>query len=374
MKILIVNNNMQIGGIQKSLLNLLNSVHDDYDITLLLFSDYGVLLKDVPSNVNVVFADERTKVLGTPWNSLKKTPKMLFCKFYSKIICRLKGKDAALNFLFKKQRKITGFDAVISFSHCTPEKTLSIGTPEFVLNCTESDNKICFIHCDYIHSNTCSEHNNRIYSRFDRIACCSESVRKNFLQMIPELENRTFAVRNFYDMSIVEQAKDNPYCYDDNYVNLISVARLSEEKGILRAVKTLADANRKDIRYFVVGSGPQENEIKEYICRHNLQDNVFLLGEMKNPYRYMLNADYLLVPSYHEAAPMVFDEANILNLPVISTKTTSACEMLTKFDLIVEEFDNKSFHDIKKTAKTKFFDKDMSLLTKAFNDIIAKSV
>lgn len=340
MKILIVNNNMQIGGIQKSLLNLLNSVHDDYDITLLLFSDYGVLLKDVPSNVNVVFADERTKVLGTPWNSLKKTPKMLFYKFYSKIICRLKGKDAALNFLFKKQRKITGFDAIISFSHCTPEKDLSIGTPEFVLNCTESDNKICFIHCDYIHSETCSTHNNNIYKRFDKIACCSESVKKNFLQMIPELTDKSFAVRNFYDLSVVEQAKDNPYKYDNNYINLVSVARLSEEKGILRAIKAIAQSNRQDLRYYVVGYGPQENEINEYIEKNGLSDRVFLLGEKKNPYRYMAKADYLLVPSYHEAAPMVFDEANMLNLPVISTNTTSAREMLTATDIIDDDVEN----------------------------------
>ena len=59
-----------------------------------------------------------------------------------------------------------------------------------------------------------------------------------------------------------------------------------------------------------------------------MEEQVFFLGEQKNPYRYMLNADYLLVPSLHEAAPMVFDEANIIGLPIISTNTTSAHEMV----------------------------------------------
>ena len=36
-RILIVNNNMHIGGVQKALLNLLQTLHADYDITLLLF-------------------------------------------------------------------------------------------------------------------------------------------------------------------------------------------------------------------------------------------------------------------------------------------------------------------------------------------------
>lgn len=36
-RILIVNNNMHIGGVQKSLLNLLTDIHGRYDVTLLLF-------------------------------------------------------------------------------------------------------------------------------------------------------------------------------------------------------------------------------------------------------------------------------------------------------------------------------------------------
>jgi len=36
-RILIVNNNMHIGGVQKALVNLLYEIHNDYEITLLLF-------------------------------------------------------------------------------------------------------------------------------------------------------------------------------------------------------------------------------------------------------------------------------------------------------------------------------------------------
>ena len=47
-RILIVNNNMHIGGVQKALLNLLQTLHADYDITLLLFYRGGALLNEVP--------------------------------------------------------------------------------------------------------------------------------------------------------------------------------------------------------------------------------------------------------------------------------------------------------------------------------------
>ena len=40
-KILIVNNNLDMGGIQKSLVNLVKEVYEEYDITLLLFRKSG---------------------------------------------------------------------------------------------------------------------------------------------------------------------------------------------------------------------------------------------------------------------------------------------------------------------------------------------
>ena len=53
-KLLIVNNNLHIGGVQKALLNLLDEIAGDYEITLLLFSDCGALRGRVPDGVRVI--------------------------------------------------------------------------------------------------------------------------------------------------------------------------------------------------------------------------------------------------------------------------------------------------------------------------------
>ena len=42
----------------------------------------------------------------------------------------------------------------------------------------------------------------------------------------------------------------------------------------------------------------------------------------------MKNADILLIASYHEAAPLVIDEAISLGVPVLSTATTSSDDMI----------------------------------------------
>ena len=63
-RILIVNNNMHIGGVQKALLNLLQTLHADYDITLLLFYRGGALLNEVPSDVHVCAAGGAFRYFG----------------------------------------------------------------------------------------------------------------------------------------------------------------------------------------------------------------------------------------------------------------------------------------------------------------------
>ena len=68
---------------------------------------------------------------------------------------------------------------------------------------------------------------------------------------------------------------------------------------------------------------------------------VFFMGEKVNPYAYMKNADYLLVPSYHEAAPLVFDEAKCLGLKIITTDTVSAKELVgTDYGIVCENEDS----------------------------------
>ena len=58
-----------------------------------------------------------------------------------------------------------------------------------------------------------------------------------------------------------------------------------------------------------------------------------MVGNKENPYTYLKNADALLVPSFNEAAPMVFGESAVLGVPIVTTETCSAIEMVEKRDL-----------------------------------------
>ena len=54
------------------------------------------------------------------------------------------------------------------------------------------------------------------------------------------------------------------------------------------------------------------------ISDHSVENEVICLGNKTNPYPYFKVADLLVSTSSSEACPMIFNEAKILNLPVMA--------------------------------------------------------
>ena len=63
-KIIIVNNNMKVGGVQKSLCNLLWAIEGRYDVTLCLFKKTGAYVETLPPSVRVIEARGLYRYLG----------------------------------------------------------------------------------------------------------------------------------------------------------------------------------------------------------------------------------------------------------------------------------------------------------------------
>lgn len=333
-KILIVNNNMDSGGIQKSLINLLKAAADEYEITLMLFSKTGALLPQVPPAVRVTTPGRRYRMLGLDRTALRAYPALYLVKGVLTIAAKLLGRHTAMRLLGSFQRPITGYDAAVSFSHLTGSKQFLNGCGDFVLDQVDARRKLCWLHCDYGGSGYQSEENNRLYCAFDRIVCVSESVRERFVSLNPAAAGKTTVLRNFPDRDILSRSRENPVLYDSERIHLLSVARLSPEKGLNRAAEALAACGRTDLCWHIVGDGPERERLQAQCAMMGIADRVEFCGEQENPYRYMAGADYLLAPSVHEAAPIVFDEAHALGLPIIATETLSARELLRDSDRI----------------------------------------
>ncbi len=333
-KILIVNNNLHMGGVQKALVNLLNEVSGDYDITLLLFYDGGELRESVPDRVKIITASGAFRYLGMSRSDARDPVELAVRNLYAGI-GRVFGMDRLLKLLFPFQRMITGYDIVISFLHSGRRRVFYGGCNEFVLRCVSAKRKITFLHCDYSKIRADSPYNRKIYSQFERIIACSDGCRQAFLHVMPEYSGKTAVVKNFQCFtSIKHMAEISPVSLPEDGLNILTVARFGKEKGILRAIEAIDKlGGNYALRYFIIGDGIQFREAENMIGDLNLKGRVILLGSMDNPYGYMQAADLLLIPSVSEAAPMVIMEAACLGTPILSTETSSAQEMIAECKL-----------------------------------------
>lgn len=323
---------MHIGGVQKALVNLLKEIASDYDVTLLLFYAGGKLLRDVPENVRIISACSALRCWGATREDID-GPWLRFSRTISAAITRIAGRKWICRILFPFQEKLSGYDVAISYLHSGDDHVFYGGCNEFVLHCVEAKKKVTFLHCDYEKIHAASRYNANIYRSFDAIAACSAGCKEAFLMSFPELAKKVQIVHNCHDyLQIRHDADYAPISFSRSVVNILTISRLGREKGVLRGIQAMADLKKagKQVHYFIIGNGVEYPEAVKLVRQLGLEATVTLLGEMENPYGYLRAADLLLIPSFSEAAPMVIGEAAYLGTPVLSTRTSSADEMIIK--------------------------------------------
>lgn len=331
-KIIIISNNLHIGGVQKALVNLLWNIRGRYDVTLLLFSKGGEYLQEIPPEVKLITTPSAYRFLGMTRSDVHCFGDKIGRSFFA-AISRLFGRKYAIALMRIGQKKLNGYDVAISYLHNAGDKAFFGGCNDFLLNHVRAETKITFLHCDYIRSGANTPDNNRMYTRFDVIAACSQGCADTFLKCNPELAKKVVIVPNCHRFDDIRgKALEEPVRLSNKKLNIVTIARLGNEKGVERALMAIADLGTKKelLQYYVIGDGVQRKVIEQLIKENGLATCVTLCGSLANPYGYLKAADLLLIPSYSEAAPLVVGEAVCLGTPILSTETSSAREMIEK--------------------------------------------
>ena len=324
---------MNVGGIQKSLLELLKALSKEgrYDVSLFLCHKAGDYLEQIPEEIHILQENPYAKITEIPLSQCKQMGMRFYCRrLMCSIWSKCFGKAIPAKLLCKRIGKIEGiYDVAISFVQPIEDKAFCALTNEIVLDCAIAKKKATFIHCDFGAYGGNTKRNRNLYRRFHAIATVSDSVGHRFMQIVPDQASKVQTVYNFCDSKqIYELAQKEPVEYERPCI--ITVARLSEEKGLLRCVPLFARLRDQGISFewHIVGGGNLLKPLQDAIQTHGLEKMIILEGQQINPYRYIRNADYFLLPSYHEAAPMVYDEAMVLQVPFLTTRTLSAKELV----------------------------------------------
>ena len=165
----------------------------------------------------------------------------------------------------------------------------------------------------------------KTYSRMDLIICPSQHHRNKLVQghiCDPEI---------LYYMPNFLPEETEFYSGDPNGAYYLYVGRLSEEKGIMTLLQAFRRAKVKRPLY-IVGSGPQEEAIRQYIQRHNMQTTVKMLGYMTgNDLKQIVSSAYcVILPSECcENAPYSIMEAQAMGRPAIVSDNGGLPELVT---------------------------------------------
>jgi glycosyltransferase involved in cell wall biosynthesis len=114
---------------------------------------------------------------------------------------------------------------------------------------------------------------------------------------------------------------------------LVSVGRLSEQKGQLLLIEALGQLAREGAEFelVLVGDGELRPQVEAAIAQHNLTERVHITGWASGDEvrEHLLSARAMLLPSFAEGLPVVIMEALGLGRPVLSTYVAGIPELVT---------------------------------------------
>ncbi len=117
---------------------------------------------------------------------------------------------------------------------------------------------------------------------------------------------------------VIDQFKSNDFRRsNNNIINLIMVARFSEQKDHVTLFNALKDIDKNNWKLSLVGKGPLLDRLKKLAVDYKIDENISFLGERDDVPQLLLSADIFLLISNWEGYPLSILEAMSAGLPCI---------------------------------------------------------
>ena len=199
----------------------------------------------------------------------------------------------------------------------------------------------------------------KFYHKIDKVVCQSAYMQQDLVAYYHFPLSRTVIINNAVEVPAVEisqPVKDKPAI-----PVFITVARLSEEKGLDRILRSLAKLDIPFL-YHIVGEGPMRPQLQALINELALQSKVSLAGSSSAPFSSIENPDLFLMGSHYEGFPNVLLEANALGIPVVAFNAPGGiAEVIREREngLLVEDGNEAAFANAIKEALLGNFNREL---------------
>lgn len=356
--ILILMPSMFIGGAERSLIGLLDSIdYTKYNIDLFLNRHEGEFLNLISEKVNLLPQTDAYTNFDRPIKDV------LFSKNFKYGIARLKAKaDMRKNVKLGNEHNVWSSLQFIS-NRLTPllpnidkEYDLAInflGIADVLGQKVKAKKKLAWIHTDYTKLVPNKKLDMDTYSKVDYIVTVSKDCENQFLSVYPMLKDKSLVVENILSEKFIrEQANekivDDKFEFNNDQIKLVSIGRFTDAKNFdnIPQICKLILEKGIDVKWYIIGFGGEEVLIRQKIKEFDMEQHVIILGKKENPYPYIQACDIYVQPSRYEGKAVAVREAQILNKPVVITDfETSKSQLTDGFDGVIVPMDNEGCSD-----------------------------
>ena len=301
-RIAIFQSELGVGGIQKSIVNLLNSIdYDEFQVDLYLSRKDKFWDISFPEKLNIYY--------------LKPTPRI-----YSFLPFDLSKKLLRYDFEGRGE-----YDLAIDFN--SYQVSCAVGALT-----VPAKRRVMWIH-NNVKIKLENEWKYRVlwnffkgkFKYYDGFVPVSNALTEPFRAMSGVSDKPFTVIENLIN---VEEIKDKMAIkpdgleLDESCINFVALGRLCHQKGydIMLGEFAKACEKRDNIRLYIIGDGPDREALEEQCGRLGVKDKVYFLGHRENPYSIMARMDAFISTSRYEGQPLNIMEAMVVGLPLYCSK------------------------------------------------------
>ncbi len=317
---------LRMGGIERVLMEVLNNLNQKkYNISLIIEDNSGeenIFIKDIPNYVELYFLKSKEMIEKTHYHRTRK--KNIYNKImYNYLMAKEHSyvKNETKNVLKKIKTKHGSVDVFLDYDW---------GARRYVED-LEAKKKIVWIHNSIpklLKKESKIKRFGKNLDKYDKVVAICDDMKNEMEKIYPYLQGKIERVYNPFNFNrILSLAEDTSELnehqkelIDKNYV--VAVSRLDmvqkDFRTLILGFKNAVERGIKENLY-IIGDGPDKDKISILIKENNLQNRVYLIGRMSNPYIWMKKSQIFVHSSNYEGLPTVLIEAMICGKVVVSS-------------------------------------------------------
>jgi len=170
-----------------------------------------------------------------------------------------------------------------------------------------------------------------IFPFLDAVAPLSEELYAP-LAKIPGMRDKLYFIRNGVDLSeIVESQAINPDLLEQKRLGafiLGYIGQLIPRKGLDTLIKALARVKCLPWRLYLIGDGPQKEELKEIARKEGILKQIHFMGFRQDRIDFLRGFDAFILPSRLEGIPRCLMEAMGVGVPAIASNIPGCNDLI----------------------------------------------